>query len=141
MQDAIGNQDVRGEELSRVDVDIVPGVENGDVLSVLGEEFGSVREAGRVDDLGDDGVVHDLGKLLRGHVRDSGTKGLECLIRSSEDCNVCLVGDAVHDIGCVERAFEGGKVEGRSGVGEIGRWDQEGVNHLDHAAGEFQVLQ
>lgn len=62
--DAISNQDVGGEELGRVDVDVVSGVEDGNVCSVLSEEFGAVGEAWGVDDLGDDGVVHDLSELV-----------------------------------------------------------------------------
>jgi len=48
VQDAIGNQDVGLQQLRAVDVDVVSGVQDGDVLALLSEEFGSVSETGGV---------------------------------------------------------------------------------------------
>lgn len=65
---------------------------------------------------------------------------MECFVGGGEDCDVGLVGDGAHYVGCIESTFEGCEVEGKSGIREVGGWDQERVNDLDHAAGKFQVL-
>lgn len=64
VDDAVGDQDVGLQELGRVDVNVVPGVQDGDVLALGAEELGAVGQAGRVDDLVNGVVVHDLGDLV-----------------------------------------------------------------------------
>ncbi len=47
----VGDENVRGEELGAVDVHIVSCVEDGDVLALLGEEFGAICQARGVNEL------------------------------------------------------------------------------------------
>lgn len=68
MNDAIGDYDIGGQELSAVDVDVVSDVGHCDVSTLFGNEFGTVDEAGGIDYVGREHVVvEDCSKLLNGH--------------------------------------------------------------------------
>ena len=101
VDDAVGDQDVGLQELGRVDVHVVSGVQDGDVLALGAEELGAVGQAGRVDYLVNGVVVHDGGDLVRGHGGDCGAEGLEGCVVGSEDGDVLGGGNRGHFVACV----------------------------------------
>lgn len=80
-------------------------------------------------------VVHYCCKLVRGHGCNYVSEGLESFVLGSEDCDVWC-GEGGEFVGCVDGALEGCEVEGLGCVWHCSRGDEEGVNDLDHTAGE-----
>lgn len=115
-------------------------MQDSDVLALLRHELGAVCEGGGIDGLREEMVVHDFGKVVRCHVCNCGAEALEGRVGGGEDGYVGLVAEGGHLVGGVEGAFEGGYVEGVQGVGDVGGWDEEGVDYLDDTAIELKVL-
>lgn len=65
---------------------------------------------------------------------------MEGFVRGSKDCNIVGVRKSGHLIGGVQRTLEGCEVEGIDGVGDVGWWDEEGVDYLDNTAVEREIL-
>ena len=107
---------------------------------MLSEELGAVCKAGGVDGLGEEVVIQYCGELIGGHVCDCGSEVLESFVRGREDGYVGLIGEGGDLVGGVEGAFEGGDVEGVQGVGNVGGWNEQGVDYLNDSAIELEVL-
>ena len=65
---------------------------------------------------------------------------MEGFVRGSKDRNIVGVRESGHLIGGVQRTLEGCEVEGIDGVGDVGWWDEEGVDYLDNTAVEREIL-
>lgn len=141
VQDTVGEEDIGVEELGGVDVDVVSGVEDGDVTAILGGEVRAVGEAGGVDKLvGEEVVVHYLAEFFDCHVGDCGAEVFKGRIVGGEDGYVGGVGECGKLVGGVEGALEGCEVEGCGGPGDVGGGNEERVNDLNHASGKHEIL-
>ncbi len=141
MQDTVGDQDVRHEDLGGVDKG--GAVDRGDAqtLAVHGLEGGAVHQGGRVAD----GAVHDVvledaSDLLRGHVGQGGADGLEGGVVGRENGHVLGGVQRLHQLGVHEGTGGGGQVGGDGGGGDVFRDGQDGVDDMDHTAGEVHIL-
>lgn len=67
VQNTICDQDIWVDELRTVDVYVVSGVEDGNVLALLGEEFGAIGETGREHFLRQNVVIEDRGQFFNCH--------------------------------------------------------------------------
>jgi len=136
VDDAVSDQDVGLQQLGAVDVDIVPRVQHREVLALGGDELGAVRQAGRVDDLREHVIVHDLTDLIRGHGGDRWAESLECCVPRCEEGDAGGGGVDGQPVSCVQGTLERSEVEGGGRVCDVGGRDEEGIDHLHHTAGE-----
>lgn len=84
-------------------------------------------------------VVHDRGELVRSHGGDCWAKILKTLIPGCKESSIFGVGVSWELVGCVEGTLERGEIESGGGIGDVGGWDEKGVDYLHHTAGERQV--
>ena len=115
MQDAVGDENVRLDNLRRVDVLVVPCDAYRDLLAgaalavSLGQsgELRAIGERRRDDDLvGHDVVAHDASELLRIQLLQSATDERKGFILRRKDSHVLAICKVRHKLGGVERAQE-----------------------------------
>ena len=85
-------------------------------------------------------VGQDGGALFLGEVSGGGTDGSEGGVGGRKDGYVFEVVDGFDEGGCIEGADEGGEVCGQGGVGGGLGEGEDGVDDVDDAAGEVEVL-
>lgn len=142
MDDAAGDEDVRGDDARAVDEDGIAVDGDGDFATLDGLEFLAVGKAGAVSwGGGDDGMVgEDLGDLVGGEATETGTDGLESGVGGSEDGHVAERVDGLVELGGEEGAAEGGEA---GNLEDVGGWlgnGEDGVDDVDDAAGEGDIL-
>ena len=142
MDDAVGDEDVGEDDLGAVDEDAAVFDVDGQGLVDGGGEFGGVLEQGAVvHDEGHDVVADDFLQGRYADVAEHGADGLEGVVVRDEGCEVGGERGSAGGLGDGLDGAEGrGEVQGVEGDGEVLRDCQEGVDHVDDAAGEVDVL-
>lgn len=110
---------------------------DSNILAIQSEELGVVGEAGRVDHLRKDRVVHDLGEFLGSHATNCRAKSLEALVCGGEDCKIGGIEGSAYETCRIEGAFKCCEIEGVRSISDVGWRDQEGINNLDHSSVEL----
>ena len=140
MDDALLDEHVGNDDLGAVDEDVVAVDGDGEGAVGQGGQIRAVGEQGGVaDDVGDDVVAENAGQLLDGGVDEGGADGLEGGVVGDEGGQVGGQG-AAGDAGHGEGADRRGLVQGDEGGGDVLGNGEEGVDDVDDAAGEVDVL-
>lgn len=101
VDDAVGDQYVRCEQLRGVNIEVVSIVHDSDILSIQSEELGVVGETGRINYLREYRIFEDLGELLGCHVGNGRTEGLKSLVPRDENCDIGGIKRNINDSCCV----------------------------------------
>lgn len=139
VHDAVGDEDISQHDLGIVDVNVA--VADRDVDGLAGEGLdGRVGEGRAVGDCaGDDVVLQDGGEVFLRDVVE-GAEGGEGVVVGGEDCDVLGGEEGVDEVGGGGGAREGGQVGGGGGVDDVLGDGEDGVDDVDDAAGELDVL-
>lgn len=146
MQNPIGNQDVRLDNLRRVDKLVVALLADRQAVAPIPVaaqrlEDGAVGEVRRGDDfIRDDVVGHDARERLRRvELLERAADEVHGGVVGRKDGDVVAVVDVGHEPRGVERGDEGLRLEVGHRLAQLGGRDEEVVNHLDLAALEGNV--
>lgn len=142
MHDAVGEEDVGLDDLSRVDVFVVASLADDDRFGsiaggVLGEslEASAVGESRGDEDLvRDDVISHDSSNGLGIQMLERTANCGKSTVKGGKDCDILLIGDLGHELSGVESAQEIRHAEGLGCVLQTCGRHEQVVNHLNETA-------
>lgn len=85
-------------------------------------------------------VLQNVGNVLDGQILEGRTDVLESLVGRSEDCQVRSRINGLDELSSVQSTVQGGQVGGESSGGDILGEGENGVNDVNHATSEVEVL-
>jgi hypothetical protein len=143
MDNAISNQDIRGNHACSVDKVCAILDSDGQVLTESGLKSGAVLECAGVSRRAavHDVIRKDVLQILLFQTFKGAIDGSECLAGGRKYSKVGGVLNGINQASCVDCATEGGQVCGSSCIEDADRESENTINNVDYAAGEVEILE
>lgn len=140
MDDTVGDEDIRNDNLGLVDKDIAIMDDNVDILALGSLECAVLQRAAVSDSAADNVVLEDALEVIAAEVaHDRANLGKGGVV-GRKDGDVLGLGDIICDVGLGQGADDGREVGGDGGVGDVLGDGKNTVDDVDGAAGEVEVL-
>lgn len=140
VEDTVGDEDIRNDNLGLIDKDIAIMDGNVDILA-LGSSKRAVPQRAAVSDSAIDNVVLENAlEVVAAEITHNGTNIGKCSVVGRKDGNVLLLDDVFSEVSLSKGANDGREVGGDGNVGEVLGDAEDAVDDVDGTAGEVEVL-
>lgn len=140
MEDTVGDENIRNDNLGLIDKDITVVDGNVDLLT-LGSSKSAVPQRAAVSNSAIDNVVLENAlEVIAAEITHNRTNIGKCGVVGSKDGNVLLLDDILSDVSLSKGTDDGREVGGDGSIGEVLGDAKYAVDDVDGTTSEVEVL-